>query len=55
MFNLILNNKVIKNIGSLIGVIILIALIVFGAHIVLNLGRFFGTIARYAAEGNICF
>lgn len=31
-----------------------ILLLIFGTHILLNLGRYLGTIARYAIEGNIC-
>lgn len=55
MFRLISNNQILKNICTIIFIVIMTAFLIFGAHILLNLGRFLGTIARYVAEGNICF
>lgn len=51
----IVTNK-IKNIVIVgLGAIALLFFLIFGMFIVLNIGRYIGTIARYAASGNICF
>lgn len=54
MWNLISLNKLKINLVRIIIIIIFILLLIFGTHILLNLGRYLGTIARYAVEGNIC-
>jgi hypothetical protein len=32
----------------------LIVTFTFGIHVILNIGRYLGTIARYATLGNVC-
>lgn len=53
MQNIIFNNKLFKYVLYFIFFISLTIAIMFGCHLLLNLGRYFGTIARYVAEWNI--
>lgn len=54
MFDIIKNSKIFSFISYFFIFIVCISILTFGSHILLNIGRYLGTIARYVAEGNIC-
>lgn len=48
------NKNFFKIVMTTIIAITLLILFTFGIHIILNFGRYVGTVGRYAIEGNVC-
>ena len=54
MCNLTESNKLKIIFTRIFILLIMVLLLTFSVHILLNIGRYLGTIARYSVEGNIC-